>query len=76
LQNFKNQKHINNMHARWVTYFEQFTFMIKHKSGVLNRVVADALSPRASLLVFLRGEIVRFKCLKELFEQHVDFVGI
>ena len=75
LQYFKFFKHINKMHARWATYFEQFTFINKHKSGVHNKV-ADALSRRASLLISLRSKIVEFKCLKELYEQHVDFVGI
>jgi len=43
LQYFKYKKHINKMHARWAAYFEQFTFVIKHKSDVLNKV-ADVLS--------------------------------
>lgn len=49
---FKNQKHINKMHARWVAYFEQFAYLIKHKFRANNRVV-DALSRRATLLVYL-----------------------
>jgi len=29
--------------ARWAAYFEQFTFVIEHKYGILNKV-ANALS--------------------------------
>ena len=39
LQRFKDRKHINKMHARWASYFEQFNFVIHHKAGVDNKVV-------------------------------------
>jgi len=52
LQHFKKQKHINRMHSRWVSYFEQFNFVIRHKSEVDNKV-PDALIRRVSLLVLL-----------------------
>jgi len=57
LQHFKNQRHINKMHARWASYFEQFNFVICHKSGVDNRV-PDALIQRVSLLISLLSEII------------------
>ena len=38
LQHFKNQRHINKMHARWASYFMQFNFMIRYTYGVDNRV--------------------------------------
>ena len=60
LQYFKNQKHINKMHARWASYFEQFNFVIRHKSGVGNKV-PDVLSRRVSLLVSLQSEIIGFQ---------------
>ena len=53
LQYFKNQKYINKMYARWAFYFEQFNFVIRHKSSVNNKVF-DALSMRVSLLVFCK----------------------
>ena len=49
LQHFKNQRHVNKMHARWVSYFEQFNFVIRHKSGVDNKV-SDAFSRKISML--------------------------
>jgi len=75
LQHFKNQKHINKMHARWASYFELFNFMIRHKSGVDNKV-PDALSRRVSLLVSLQSEIIGFDFLKELYEKDKDFEEI
>jgi len=52
LQHFKNQKHINKMYARLASYFEQFNFMIHHKSGVANKVL-NAWSQKVSLIVWL-----------------------
>jgi len=75
LQHFKNQRYINKMHARWASYFEQFNFVIRHKSRVDNKV-SDALSQRVSLLVALQSEIIGFNCLKELYKQNEDFAEI
>ena len=72
LQHFKNQKHINKMHSRWTSYFEQFNFVIRHKSGVDNKV-PDALSRRVSLLISLQTEIIGFEILKELYKENEDF---
>ena len=55
LQYFNNQKHINKMHARWASYFEQFNFVIRHKPRVDNKV-SDALSPRVSLLISYKAK--------------------
>lgn len=66
LKYFRSQKHLNKMHARWAAYLEQFTFLLKHKSGATNRV-ADALSRRRSLLVMMKGEVIGFEVLREQY---------
>ena len=60
------------MHARWASYFEQFNFVIRHKSGV-DIKVSDTLSRRVALLVSLQSEIIGFDLLKELYEKDEDF---
>jgi len=63
------------MHARWASYFEQFNFVICHKSRVDNTVL-NALSRRVSLLVSLQSESIWFECLKELYKEDEDFTEI
>ena len=75
LQHFKNQKHINKIHARWASYFKQFNFVIRHKSRVDNKVL-NALSQRVSLLISLENEIIGFECLNELYKEDIDFAEI
>ena len=72
LQYFKNQKHINKMHARRASYFEQYNFLIRHKAGVDNKV-PDVLSQRVLLLVSIQSKIFGFECLKVLYKEDEDF---
>jgi len=75
LQHFKNQKHINKMHATWASYFEQLNFVIRFKSRVDNKV-SDVLSRRVSLLISLQSEIIVFEFLKEFYIEEEDFAEI
>jgi len=57
---------------KWVEYLQSFTFVIKHKSGVTNRV-ADALRRRCSLLIEMNIEVLGFDEMKELYDTDPDF---
>ncbi|XP_071920645.1 uncharacterized protein [Coffea arabica] len=45
LKHIKSQDKLSKRHARWITFIDSFTFVIKYKTGKTN-VVADALSRR------------------------------
>ncbi|PKU79208.1 RNA-directed DNA polymerase [Dendrobium catenatum] len=75
LQYINSQKNISRMHARWIVFFQRFSFVIKHKAGQTNRV-ADALSRRAALITHLQTEIVGLQELKNLYATDKDFSQI
>jgi hypothetical protein len=72
LKFINSQTNISRMHARWVASLQEFTFVLKHKSGQQNKV-ADALSRRTILLVTMMQEIEGFQILKELYAEDEDF---
>lgn len=61
------QDKISSRHASWIAYLQQFTFVIKHQSGKLNKV-ADALSRCHALVSTFRVNVTGFECLAELYE--------
>jgi hypothetical protein len=69
LKHLNSQDKLSSRHAKWAVYVQQFSFTIKHKAGVLNRV-ADALSRKSSLLVTMTNEVLGFDFIKELL--HTD----
>ena len=72
LQYLESQHKLNQRHMKWVEYLQSFTFVIKHKSGVTNRVV-DALSRKCSLLTEMKVEILGFNEIKYLYDVDLDF---
>ncbi|XP_050218370.1 uncharacterized protein LOC126669084 [Mercurialis annua] len=61
------QDKVSPRHATWVAYLQRFTFMVKHKAGVTNRV-ADALSRRSNFLISLRVEVPGLDSFTDLLE--------
>ncbi|XP_020682380.1 uncharacterized protein LOC110099531 [Dendrobium catenatum] len=72
LQYINSQKNINRMHARWIIFLQKFTFVLKHKNGIQNRV-ADALSRRVALLTKLETEFNGLTGLQELYPKDEFF---
>ena len=62
----------SDMHAKWSTFIDKFSYKIVYKSRQHNRVV-DALSRHVDLIKTLNVEIVGFGCLKELYVTEEDF---
>ena len=72
LKYLNHQQKLSARHAKWVEFFQNFQFVIKHKAGKLNQVV-DALSRRHSLLSTMQTTVFRFDHIKELYAVDLDF---
>lgn len=72
LQYLNSQTHLNRQHAGWVSYLQEFTFSIKHKSGRLNKV-ADALSRRLAFLNTMSVELEGIDQLNDYYVGDPDF---
>ena len=66
------QEKLNHRHVKWMEYLQSYTFKIKHKKGVENKV-SDALSRRNLTIQEIRLENVGFNSIKDLYEQDEDF---
>ncbi|XP_071914044.1 uncharacterized protein [Coffea arabica] len=72
LKFLKGQPKLSKRHAKWVSFIDTFSYVIKYKTGKTN-VVTDVLSRRHSLLVFLDAKLLGFEVLKELYAHDTDF---
>lgn len=75
LRFIQGQHKLNPRHAKWVELLQDFSFVIKHKSGVTN-TVADALSRRRGLLTSLKVHVDAFECFSTLYADDPDFASI
>jgi hypothetical protein len=66
LQFVSQQEKLNQKHAKWVEYMQNFTFVIKHISGAANKV-ADALSRKCLMLQEFRIKTLGFENLKDMY---------
>jgi hypothetical protein len=72
LQFVSQQEKLNQKHAKWVEYMQNFMFVIKHISGTANKV-ADALSRKCLLLQEFRVKTLGFENLKDMYAGDADF---
>ncbi|KAI9174135.1 hypothetical protein LWI28_012455 [Acer negundo] len=75
LRHLHSQEKISSRHASWSAYLQQFTFVLKHKAGVTNRV-ADALSRRVNLLSTMVVQVPGFNSFRELYDSDPHFSEI
>jgi len=75
LKHLQGKDKISARHASWIAYLQQFTFVVKHKSGVSNRV-ADALSRRNHLLTRMTIQVTGFEILPEMLVEDSYFSKI
>jgi hypothetical protein len=72
LQFVTQQEKLNQRHVKWVEYMKNFTFFIKHISGIANKVV-DALSRKCLLLQEFKVKTLGFDDLKNMYTDDQDF---
>lgn len=64
LKHIGQQDSVSPRHSRWSNYLQEFTFVLKHKSGIQNQV-ADTLSQCRSLLKTLTSQVLGFETLRD-----------
>ena len=72
LQFITKQEKLNQKHAKWVEFMQNFTFVLKHICGSSNKV-ADALSRRCLVLQEVQVNVLGLEHLKYMYEEDVDF---
>ena len=72
LKYLNSQKRLNARHNKWVKFLQDYTFLLKHKAGVQNKV-ADILSRRVIILIVMSAEVTGFERLKEEYESCFNF---
>jgi hypothetical protein len=66
------QEKLNQKHAKWVEFMQNFTFVFKHIVGTANKVV-DPLSRKNFIVKEFQVETLGFKNLKEMYKEDADF---
>jgi hypothetical protein len=72
LQFITKQEKLNQRHAKWVEFMQNFTFVIKYISGSANKV-AYSLRRRCLILQEFQLETLGFEHFKEIYQEDLDF---
>lgn len=75
LKHLHSQDKLSSRHVGWAAYVQQFSFVIKHKFGALNKV-ADVLSRNATLLTTMRTQVLGFNLFKDYLSTDPYFSSI
>ena len=75
LKYINSQKKLNHRHGKWVSFLQEYSFVIKHKAGFENKV-ADALSQVVYVLSSMAIQVVGFDLLKRDYSYCKDFITI
>ena len=75
LQFINSQPKLNQKHAKWVEFLQNFTFVIKHTSGKSNKV-ANALSRVNLILHEIKVSTLGFENLVNMYKEDVDFKDV
>ena len=67
-----SQKKLNIRHGHWIEFLQDYTFTLRHKAGVENKV-ADALSRQVFILTKMSTAVNGFERLKTEYESCPDF---
>lgn len=59
LKHIYSQKKLNSWHEKWISILQEYTFVLKHKAGIGNRV-ADALSQVVYIHTSLAVQVISF----------------
>ena len=66
------QKRLISRHSKWVEFLQNYTFVLKQKARVENKI-ADALNRRVIILVAMSAEVIRFERLRGEYESCPNF---
>jgi len=72
LKYLNSQKRLNVGCNKLVEFLQGYTFVLKHKAGVENKIVY-ALSRRVMILVVMSAKVTGFERLKKEYESCPDF---
>ncbi|XP_059076725.1 uncharacterized protein LOC131875989 [Cryptomeria japonica] len=69
------QEKLHHRHVKWMEFLQYYTFTIKHKKGVANKV-ADALSRRSLTIQEVQLESAGIHTIKDMYATDDDFKEI